>query len=50
MMNPMDDDLLEVSDEEQNINLIVEDEYDKMRIDKYLSYLLDDMSDPIFRN
>ena len=27
MMNPMDDDLLEVSDEEQNINLIVEDEY-----------------------
>lgn len=44
MMNPMDDDLLEVSDEEQNINLIVEDEYDKMRIDKYLSYLLDDMS------
>ncbi|TAH68657.1 MAG: RluA family pseudouridine synthase, partial [Anaerolineaceae bacterium] len=40
----MDDDLLEVSDQEQNIDLIVEEEFDKERIDKYLTSLLDDMS------
>lgn len=44
MMNPMDDDTLEASDQEQNIELTVEDEYDKERIDKYLTSLIDDMS------
>lgn len=44
MMYPMDDDLLVQSDQEQNIELLVEDEYDKERIDKYLTALLDDMS------
>lgn len=44
MMNPMDDDLLEASDQEQNIELLVDDEYDKERIDKYLTSNLDDMS------
>jgi len=44
MINPIDDDLIEVSDQEENIELLVEDEYDKERIDKYLTSLLDDMS------
>jgi 23S rRNA pseudouridine1911/1915/1917 synthase len=43
-MNPIDDDLIETSDQEENIELLVEDEYDKERIDKYLTTLLDDMS------
>ena len=43
-MNPMDDDLIEVSEQEQNIDLIVDDEYDMERIDKYLASVLDDMS------
>lgn len=42
MINPMDDDLLEAQD--QNIRLIVEDGFDKVRIDKYLSTILDDLS------
>lgn len=44
MIRPMDDDLLEEDDKEQNILLIVEDAYDKERIDKYLTSVLDDMS------
>ncbi len=44
MISPMDDDLLEEDDKEQNILLIVEDAYDKERIDKYLTSVLDDMS------
>lgn len=44
MMNPMNDDLIEVSEQEQNIDLIVDDEYDMERIDKYLASVLDDMS------
>ncbi len=47
MINPMDDDLIEVSNQEEymeHIELLVEDEYDKERIDKYLTSLLDDMS------
>lgn len=44
MMNPMDDDLTQASDQEQNIELFVEDEYNKERIDKYLTALLDDMT------
>ena len=44
MMNPMDDNLIEVSDQEQNIDLIVDDEHNKERIDKYLTSTLEDMS------
>ena len=44
MMSPMDDDLLEVSDQEQNIDLCVAAEYDKERIDRYLTAVLSDMS------
>lgn len=44
MINPMDDDLIEISDFEENIELLVEDDYDKERIDKYLTSQLDDMS------
>lgn len=40
----MDDDLLEVSDQEQNIDLCVAAEYDKERIDRYLTAVLSDMS------
>ena len=44
MMIPMDDDLTKASDQEQSIELLVDDEYDKLRIDKYLATQLDDMS------
>jgi 23S rRNA pseudouridine1911/1915/1917 synthase len=44
MMNPLDDDFTEASEQEQNIELVVEDEYDRERIDKYLTLVLDDMS------
>lgn len=44
MNNPIDDDSIEELDDEQNITLIVEDEYDKQRIDKYLTSALDDIS------
>lgn len=44
MENPIDDDILDVSEQEQNIDLIVEDEYNKERIDKYLSSNLDYLS------
>lgn len=43
MMNSTDDDIIELSDQE-NIQLIVEDEYDKERIDKYLNVVIDDLS------
>lgn len=43
-MNPIDDDLTMASEQEQNIELFVEDEYDRERIDKYLTSLLDDVS------
>lgn len=42
MIYPMDDDLLE--EQEQIIRLEVEDDYDNLRIDKYLSTVLDDLS------
>lgn len=44
MNNPIDDDSLEELDNKPNITLIVEDEYDKQRIDKYLTSVLDDIS------
>jgi 23S rRNA pseudouridine1911/1915/1917 synthase len=44
MMNPIDDDLIEVSDQEQNIDFIVDVEHNKERIDKYLTSTLEDMS------
>lgn len=44
MMNPIDDDILDVSEQDENITLIVELEYDKERLDKYLSSSLDDLS------
>lgn len=46
MMNPMDDDILEELDQDQNqiIELVVEEEHHKIRIDKYLSTILDDLS------
>lgn len=44
MMNPWDDDLIEESDQEQSIELLVEEEFNKERIDKYLTSVLDDMS------
>jgi 23S rRNA pseudouridine1911/1915/1917 synthase len=43
MMNPTDDDIIELSDQEI-IQLIVDDEYDKERIDKYLNVVIDNLS------
>ena len=50
MENPIDDDILDVSEQEKNIDLIVEDEYNKERIDKYLSSNLDYLSRSYIRS
>lgn len=45
MIYPMDDDLLEdIEEQEQIIRIEVEDEYNNVRIDKYLSTVMDDLS------
>lgn len=43
-MNPMDDDLIELSDQEAIIEITVEEEHNNERIDKYLSTILDDLT------
>ena len=36
--------MIDPKDEQLNISLIVEEEFEKLRIDKYLSSILDDIS------
>ena len=44
MMDFLDDDLMEVSENGETVELTVDEEYDGERIDKYLASVLDDMS------